>query len=387
MPLVPAIVVAILLAQTPPDIRVDARFPGGSVRVESIDSKGRVLAISPGGDLKRGWVCWWYCKVDGLVAGEILSLDVGGGVWATPDRATVSADRTTWVHTPPGKRMGNRIVYTIKAEAATMWFAWGPPFVLHDAEALAKQLTDKHAFVKRVELCKTKEGRSVPALVIEEPGADTDQRRGIWVQARQHAWESGASWVGNGFLEWIVSDDPMARELRRKCTIVVVLIMDVDNVETGNGGKNQHPHDHNRDWFDAPVHPEVQAAIAWIRRMKRFQLFLDLHNPGPGDRQPFFFTPAPELLDAEGRDNLDRFVAGAAREITGPLKLTSKTHASGKGYDPLWERISTNWVRKNLPPGVVAACLETSWNTPASVTANYERVGRELAQATARFFK
>ena len=40
------------------------------------------------------------------------------------------------------------------------------------------------------------------------------KRYGVWIQARQHAWETGGSWVSRGLIEWLVSDDPRAETLR-----------------------------------------------------------------------------------------------------------------------------------------------------------------------------
>src|SRR5438477_533546 len=67
----------------------------------------------------------------------------------------------------------------------------------------------------------------------------------IWIQARQHAWESGASWVARGLLEWLLSEDADAIWLRHHAEVFVVPIMDVDNAATGNGGKEADPRDHN----------------------------------------------------------------------------------------------------------------------------------------------
>ncbi len=41
----------------------------------------------------------------------------------------------------------------------------------------------------------------------------------IWIQARQHGWETGSSWVGRGFMEWLVSSDPAAIALRQETSV------------------------------------------------------------------------------------------------------------------------------------------------------------------------
>lgn len=384
-----AALLALLFAApaTAGELKVSSDFPGGSAKVEKIDQQSRLVRISPAGTPDRGWVAWWYFKLEGIEKGETLTIDIGGGVWATPDRAAVSLDDKTWAHTEPAKRSGSRAVYRVKVDATEAWFAWGPPFVLKHARELIDAAAKKSEHVHPFELCKTKEGRSVPAMQISFPGAGPKDRLGIWVQARQHAWESGSGWVCRGFTDWLLSDDEHAAALRKKADVYVVPIMDVDNVETGNGGKNQKPHDHNRDWSDKPVWPEVRAAqerIAKLNAAGRFDLFIDLHNPAPGDRQPFFFVSPPELLSARGRQNLDSFKECGAMEITGPLKL-GKDRPSGASYDKNWQKISKNWVTKNCANHVVAVTLETSWNTPHSTTAGYRTVGEQLGLAVERY--
>lgn len=372
------------------DLKVSSDFPGGSARVESIDQQSRTITLLPFPHKDRGFICWWYLKVEGIQPGETLTLDVGGGVWATPDQASYSLDNKTWKLSSPGKRAKDRITYQIKVDGKEAWFAWGPPFVLQHANDLVQRTAKDSPHAVAFELCKSNGGRIVPALKVSQAGVKDEERLGVWVQARQHAWEAGSSWVGKGFVDWLVSNDPAAEALRKKAVVYIVPIMDVDNVETGAGGKNQKPHDHNRDWSEKPVYAEVAAAqkqLGELHKARRLDLFVDLHNPGAGDRQPFFFTPAVERMDPAARNNMDRFLAACRQEIAGPLKLAPKSRDSGSNYDPLWEKISTNWVVTNCKSHVVGVCLETSWNTPQSTTENYQRVGKELGLAIERCFR
>ncbi len=379
-----------IAAAEAPDLKVVSDFPGGSARVESIDQKSRTINVLPYPYPDRGWTCWWYFKLQGIQPGETITLNVGGGSWATPDRATFSTDGTTWSQTQPGERRDDRIIYRIKIDAREAYFAWGPPFTLKTATELLQRLAKPSPHATVFELCKSKDGRSVPAMRISQAGAKDAERIGIWVQARQHAWEAGSSWVGAGFVEWLLSDDPAAESLRKKAVVTFIPIMDVDSVEIGAGGKNQKPHDHNRDWTDKPVWPEVAAAmkgIAALNKEGRFDLFVDLHNPAPNDRQPFFFVPATEWQSPLARQNQDRFLTAARATITGPLKLHPTSRGSGADYDSEWQKISANWVAKNCKDHVVAVCLETAWNTPNSTMANYKQVGKELGQGIERYFR
>lgn len=154
-----------------PGISVSRNFPGGSGEVKSVDSETQHIEIvpSPG----PGWDNWWYVRVDGLRPGEEVALDLEGDERATPRRAVFSTDNQIWHHTEPGTREENRTIYRQKATVKTMWFAWGPPFVLGDAQKLVHQLAESHPFAEAFELTHSKEGRSVPALRVKQPGGRT----------------------------------------------------------------------------------------------------------------------------------------------------------------------------------------------------------------------
>lgn len=150
------------------------------------------------------------------------------------------------------------------------------------------------------------------------------------------------------------------------------------------------PHDHNRDWSDTPHWPAVAAAMKHVMQLDRegrLELFIDLHNPGPSDLEPFFFTAPRDEMTSAGLGNLDRFLTAAREAITGPMPLGSRITESGGKYDPAWQRISNTWVDANTAEHVVAVCLETPWNTPHSTTEGYRTVGRQLGQAVARYIQ
>ena len=375
-----------------PQLKVEIDFPGGSAHVEQVDCGQRRICLTPSDHAEKGWRCWWYAKVSGLVPKEILTLEVGEAPWATPDRAAVSSDNVNWSQTEPGERQGNRITYRIEAPGEVVYVAWGPPFTPLTGGALVEE-TARLPFAASFVLTHSKQDREVPALRIHDPCQD-DQRTeppyGVWIQARQHAWESGSSWVCQGLVKWLVSDDPRAQHLRREAVVYVVPIVDIDSVAIGAGGKNQVPHDHNRDWSDQPHWPETSAAmkqIAALDEAGRFDLFVDLHNPGATATEPFYFVAPQSLLTDQGTRNLERFLAASREDMTGPLRFSGRTVESGVNYDSAWKQISKNWVTEHTKGHVVALTLETAWNTPHSNTSGYQTVGAQLGQAIERYFR
>ncbi|WP_254509048.1 M14-type cytosolic carboxypeptidase [Anatilimnocola floriformis] len=375
----------ICLSLTSADLTVNTDFPGGSGTVVLLDQATRSLTIQPTPHKDTGWECWWYFQLSGVTPGEEITLTVKSMVFGLPRWAGVSYDNKTWKQTPPGKADKGTVTYKLKFDQEKIWLAWGPPFQKSDAEELIERTVKKNVGATKFELARTKFDRPVPALRWDPPAKEGVKRRGIWLQSRQHAWESGSSWVGAGMVDWIASDDPEAKALRETTRIVYVPIMDIDNVEIGAGGKDQKPHDHNRDWSAEPVFTAVAAAQKGISEMNEageFNLFIDLHNPAPDDSKPFFYAVPANLLSPERAKKQGEWLAAAEKFLGAEkLSLAKDIKESGPGYHPLWRQISKTWVVHNTRDHVVACTLETSWNTPNSTQEGYQAYGRALGKA------
>lgn len=388
------------------EITVSTDFEGGSAKVEAINSERREILIRPGGDPARGWPCWWYLRIDGLTAAEDAKVVVLGSEqparnngrstgkplapdWALPDRAVISVDGATWLQTEPGTKKGDGVSYRVIGNGGPLWVAWGPPFTSRERDDLfVRFLAGSRGTASVFELARSREGRLVRGLRVVAPGQH--RAPAVWVQARQHAWESGSSWVARGFMEWLLGDEPDAIWLRKHAEVCVVPIMDVDRVATGDGGKESDPHDHNRDWSEAALYPEIGATQ---RRLKAFaaedrlDVFLDLHNPGPADRLPFLFVPPADVLTDDARANQARFLACASRQFDAPLTLEPSPRKTDSVYHPRWRQISFAWVSEHIAADTVAVCLETPWNTPHSTTAGYRAVGSNLGRAVTHYLR
>jgi len=402
-----ALILACRAAVAAEPLVVDVDFEGGSAHTIKIDDSARRIDFMPGGSPERGWPCWWYFHLKGITPGESISLRLRASsaavdrpgvslskplsaVWAQVERATYSTDGETWHRTEKGARDGEWMVYTLKPDASTIFVAWGPPYTPSMAAKFVRKQADARRGATATELCRSREGRSVPLLHVMEGESPKHKRFGIWIQARQHAWESGSSWVAQGFAEWLMSDAADAAWLRRHAEIFIVPIMDVDNAATGNGGKDAVPQDHNRDWSEKPNWNEVIAAqrrIGDLAAEGRIDLFLDLHNPGPTD-PTFFFTLPDDLLTAAKIESRDRFIAMACSRLAAlqpKLAVNDKPKGAGGKYTEKWREMSANWVALHGNPRTVSLCLETSWNHPSGTTDVYRAVGAEVAAAAREY--
>lgn len=384
-------------------LAVHTDFQGGSARVISIDQSSRTVRIRPGGDFKRGWPCWWYFRLSGCNEGENLTIAVdaagltkadGAGLassWVLPERAAVSHDGATWAQSAPRSLTGSVATWSIPATGKAMWIAWGPPFTPRDSENLVRGAA-RSPHAEAFELCKSNEGRSVPALRVTQDAAFADiSRSNIWITARTHAWETGASWTCKGLVDWIVGDEPRARALRSRSIITIVPIVDIDNTYLGNGGKEAMPHDHNRDWTDQPVYAEVMALQEMIRghhQSGRFSFFMDMHDPGAGAARAVYFISPDDILTPEGKSRMSRFIDISAEETTGPILINKSSTVVGPAYDDGWDRMSSNWV-SSLVKGSdrFGICIEIPWNSPSSHVAGYTALGRQQGLAIERYLR
>lgn len=380
------------------DLKVFSSFENASATVLKIDQATQTLRIVPAGNPEQGMPNWWYFRVDGVDKSKPLILEVASAqvlikanpskpgkkmapAWTWPDRAAYSTDQQTWTQTSAGVKYDTHMQYLIQPESATLWLAWGPPFTSVNAIKLVDGLARDYHSASSLTLAQSLEGRRVPLLKICDSKTANSKRPAIWVQARQHAWEVGGSWVAAGLAHWLVSNDPQAIWLRQNAEIYIVPLMDVDHVATGNGGKHALPRDHNRDWDEKPHWPEVAAAQKHIKRLSnenRLNIFLDLHNPAAGNKVQTLYVLDKSYMGAEAFPRQERFIQ-LMMEYFGEIK---QNRNNPKPANPDWEeRVSEVWVLDHANPNTIAFCVETPWNVPAGTPEGYAIAGQKLGRA------
>jgi hypothetical protein len=380
------------------ELRISTNFEGGSARLITLDKETQTIRITPAGHADRGMPNWWYLKIEGInvsrplvvevVAREDLIADELTGIgqkistaWTWPERAAISTDQKAWKQTEAGSKENDAMVYRIHPDKSTIWLAWGPPFTPADATAFVAKISKASSFAKSFILCQSLEGRDVPALRISEGKKLPSQRPAIWINARQHAWECGGSWVGVGLINWLVSSDPQAMWLRQNAEIFFVPIMDIDHVATGDGGKHARPQDHNLDWSDKPHWAEIAAAqkhISGLAKENRMNMFLDLHNPASGNKKQTAYVIQKAYMPPNADSRKLRFVDLMIEEY-GELK---QNPAFPPASNPaVFHRVSVPWVLEHSNSNTIAFCIETPWNLPAGTIEGYAIVGQKLGSA------
>src|SRR4030095_5381542 len=98
--------------------------------------------------------------------------------------------------------------------------------------ALVEEL--KQAPHARIEVIgKSVQGRDLMLITVTDVATPDTDKRTIWLQARQHAWEAGTSYVAEGALRFAVSDSPAARALRASNVCIFTPMVAVDGCAIG----------------------------------------------------------------------------------------------------------------------------------------------------------
>jgi len=180
--------------------------------------------------------------------------------------------------------------YTIKQifSSDTVWIAYIEPYTWSRLETFIDRI-EPHRSVAVESPGKTVQGRDIRLITISEDFSGAGERPVAWIIARQHPWETAGSWAVEGMIDYLLSDEPGAVEIRRGVTFKIIPMANPDGVYNGVTRFNAGGIDLNRHWNagdplsadteNAPEIALVKRAIAgWCAAGRRFDFFLNIHN-------------------------------------------------------------------------------------------------------------
>ncbi len=273
-------------------------FEGGSLgRVESAGADHlRVhLAGQADQDGRNRQANWYYFRVDGKRGREVkVDLTSLPGEYnyklnrgaVTKDTVPVwSEDNRTWKHFATTEfhdaEPSLRLRFTPTREQ--FWIAHVPPYTgVHLGELFLE--FRKNPWLRVESIGKSLGGRAIPLLTITDTSAPDANKRVVWLMFRQHSWETGSSWAGEGAIRFLLSDSVEAQRIRRAAIFKIFPLCDPDGTASGAVRFNARGFDLNRNWdVEDPVNmPEINAQrksiLDWVDSGKRLDLFLSVHN-------------------------------------------------------------------------------------------------------------
>ncbi len=314
-------------------IKITSDFPGGNLRVLSVDSDTTPITANVAIELRdtEGDWFYWAFKVTGA-EGKTVKFQFEKNERVGYYGAAVSHDfkEWHWQYTAEECKMrtfeGGSFTYTFSPDEKEVYFAHD---MLYRPERFSEFACKMGVTLS--ELCKTKKGRSVPCFSVGKG------EKKVLLTSRHHACEATGSYVLEGVIEALVKNPIPDYEF------FVVPMTDYDGVCDGDQGKNRRPYDHNRDY--KPGVPAIYNETAAIRRyieQNTVVLGIDFHSPWHfhNDNDKVFIVEKGK----QKLDDIKRFSR---------LLMTNLSPESMK-YDH----------KDNYPP-------DTGWNLEGSPTASY----------------
>ncbi|RJP32617.1 MAG: hypothetical protein C4527_05700 [Candidatus Omnitrophota bacterium] len=255
------------------DIRISSDFENGSLGSWRINDAGEIiLTHAPGsGDL------WYFFRVDGVLhqtltfvfesARNDLFGDHNLPAWSY-DLNQWSFIKTRFIQPHPTNPQQTRFSFTCTFAQNHAWIAYTPPF----SNTLLDQLLNRfaeHPHLHVYDLCETPiEHLHLPILQITDSETPKEEKQTILLLCREEAYETASSWVGYGAIRFLLSDDPIAAAIKRRCLFLVIPIFDRDGVALGRA---VHPLSRERgEVYWTETWPEKEYSFYEQRQLKRF---------------------------------------------------------------------------------------------------------------------
>lgn len=237
-------------------MRIHADFECGNIRVLRTEGVHIYLQNELRGTTRD--YCYWAFCVEGA-QGMTLSFHLDKE-WVGEFGAAVSHDCIHW-EWMDSRDTPASFTYTFGADETVVYFAHDAAYTPTRWRTVSQEL----GLVNDV-LCRSPEGRETPCVRLGQGS------RHIVLASRHHACESTGTYILEGFLrEYLAS--PM-----EDTTLFVVPFVDYDGVCNGDQGKGRAPYDHNRDYVDAPIYPEVREIMRYAKEQPVYMGF-DFHAP------------------------------------------------------------------------------------------------------------
>jgi len=340
------------------EVTFSTAFEGGSLgRIEKLnETTFRVHVLGQQDERGRNRAATWYCFRMDRVQGRDLTVtitdfvgeynDVPGSVPMNEKiRPAMSEDGRTWGHAEDmtWDKEKKEATVRIKPKQDSVWLATQAMYPHSRLVALVDELRQSpHA---RIEVIgKSVQGRDLYLVTVTDFARSDANKKTIWLQARQHAWEAGTSYVAEGALRFAVSDTPEARDLRESNICIFTPMVAVDGCAIGLPRFNVHGYDPNRHWDEVNLRdkrflelmPEVwyfkKAILSHVARGGRIDLMLNMHNTETGE---YVATQADDMASLTKMNVMyDRLLAATSFDPAPPQKLRSGGPGGG----------NTNWL-------------------------------------------
>ena len=329
-------------------VTVSTNFEGGSLgRIEKVSETYFRLGAKGEKDQdgRNRQANWYYFRVDSAGTKE-LTLDIvdlpgeynylpNQGAITKDTPPVISYDRRTWKHldTFTYDSAEPKLTLRVTPKRARFWIAHVPPYTARELAGLRADAIHHPDFREQV-IGKTLGGRDLFLWTVATLPVAKDKPT-VWLMFRQHSWETGSSWAGEGAIRALLGDDSEARRRRQSIIWKIFPLCDPDGVARGGVRFNANGYDLNRNWdvADPRKMPEIaaqrDAVRAWIHDGHTIALYFSLHNTETGE----YLEGPPQKGEGKFQSLAEHFFVILSTETTfaptTPLRYADITTTAG----------------------------------------------------------
>lgn len=188
--------------------------------------------------------------------------------------------------------------------SGTSTYPFGPPAgpTFEKIELRLHQWQQQNPEVFKLSVAgKSVDGRPVYAAQITDPGTQDDDKEHFFLTALHAGQERGGATGTLYLMQWLLSGDPLAKEILRKQIIIAMPVVNPDSYvkwATTNGLANALGEDSYTMWgINGPLHPDrCPEAVAVWHVMDKLQA--EVHSDIHGNSSPF---PGVYAIEESGR--------------------------------------------------------------------------------------
>ena len=184
-----------------------------------------------------------------------------------------------------------------------IYFAYCYPYTFTQLDSFLTSLNNYKDILRFDQIGKTLKGNSLHMLIItnfNDTFDDLANKKAVILTGRVHPGETSGSYVLKGVIEFLLSNDPVAKNLRNNFIFKIVPMLNPDGVIHGNFRMNFLGKDLNRMW-DEPIEnicPTIYYTVKMIEKTlesRDIYFFCDFH--GHSNKYNFFLYSCKSKYD------------------------------------------------------------------------------------------
>jgi hypothetical protein len=249
---------------------------------------------------------WFYLKICGA-ANQTITIKLINCEWM-PDhwdnykpvysyaKDTNDLSKHDWQKITNTSRSGQTFSFTHTYMHNTVWVALRYPYMY---TYLTKYVDSIRAnpYVTVESIAKSREDRTVYWIKITDSNTPMPKRE-ILILAREHASEQDGSWVCEGMIKFLLSDDPKAIACRKRAVFMIIPMVNPDaayygrnaSIVTGNNFGEQFMYGKLEDPEAIGIWGKIKK---WINRENTFNICISLHNPHGSEPNVWLWNGGP----------------------------------------------------------------------------------------------